>query len=77
MSRFCPHCGGAIGPAGDDAPHLFSWHTVTWADGFRLTRIFSNIKRGLLVIELEWQGRLRRVRLTKTKTEAGDSERLS
>lgn len=69
MSRFCPHCGGAIGPCSpDDAPQLFAWHTVTWPDELRVTRLFSNKRRGQIVLELEWHGRRRVVRLTKTKT---------
>lgn len=44
-------------------------HTVTWDDGFRITRIASEPRTGTLWLEIEWQGRKRTLRLLKTKTE--------
>ena len=41
-------------------------HTVTWPDGFRVSRLAEH--RGSLWVEITWQGRKREIRFTKTRT---------
>jgi hypothetical protein len=65
---FCPHCGGTVGGKhGDDSPVLLGFHTVTWADGFGVSRVAQH--RGALYVEIRWRGETRLLRVMKTKIE--------
>jgi hypothetical protein len=49
--------------------------SAKWRDGFRVSRLCTDDKRGYLWIEVEWNGAVREIRLSKAKTLVGSMRR--